>query len=130
MQTDCQALYSALLQQGKVPASKIPPLPSVLFDVTHAIQAVSVFRSLLPFLGKGLRKTVLPALELREKNILISVGYFGSMKATHDRQVFAAIGAAVVALRTIPPKITPLIRSLTNSIKVRLRCLSSLRSNN
>lgn len=120
IQVDCHALYSAFESQGKVPSSKVPQLSAGSFSSIQANQAISGFEALIPLMGKGTNKTVLPALEERKKKLVVAMSYHDATKATHDRQVFAALGGAVVALRVIPAKVTPIIRSITTSIKVRL----------
>lgn len=118
LQTDCKALYASFGQQGKVPADKLPSVASV-FPFQIAQQVAGSFNALVPLMGKGVRKNVLPALEERQRKIVSAIGYYEATKSKHDRQVFAALGGAVVALRVIPAKLTPVIRSITNSIKVR-----------
>lgn len=118
LQGDCKALYTAFGQQGKVPADKLPTVPSpASFSIQQAQQAATSFPVLQSLMGKGVRKTVLPALEERQRKIVTAIGYYEATKAKHDRQVFAALGSAVVAMRAIPAKLTPVIRSITNSIK-------------
>ena len=119
IQADCQGLYGAFGQQGKIPADKLPSVPSDgTFTIRQAQQASANFDALARMMGKATAKEVLPALEERRRKILTAVGYFEVVKGKHDRQVYAAIGGALVALRAIPAKITPVIRSITNSIKV------------
>lgn len=117
LQTECQALYAAFGQQGKVLADKLPVVASN-FGILQAQQVAGSFNTLVPLMGKGVRKNVLPALQERHRKIVSAIGYYEANKAKHDRQVFAALGGAVVALRVIPAKLTPVIRSITNSIKV------------
>ena len=117
LQADCKALYAAFGQQGKVPADQLPTVPSS-FSIQHAQQAASSFPVLQSLMGKSVRKNVLPGLEERQRKIVSAIGYYEATKAKHDRQVFAALGGAIVAMRVIPAKLTPVIRSITNSIKV------------
>lgn len=117
IQSDCQALYAAFATQGKVPADKLPSLGAV-FGIQQAHQVAKSFDALVPHLGRGAKKMALPLLEERQRKIVTSIGYYEATKSKHDRQVFAALGGAVIALRVIPAKLTPVIRSITNSIKV------------
>lgn len=120
IRADCQALYAIFSTQGKVSSDKMPSLPAS-FGIEQAQQIVNSFNALVQMMGKGARKTtVLPILEERRRKIEAAIGYYGAVKSKHDRQVFASLGGAVVALRAIPVKISALIRSITNSIKVRL----------
>lgn len=125
IQLDCHALYAAFESSGKVPAENVPSLSAGSFSIVQAQQAISGFDRLIPLMGKGTKKDVLPVLEEKKRKLIIAVSYFEGTKHKHDRQVFAAIGGAVVALRVIPAKVTPVIRSLTNSIKVRSSLLLS-----
>jgi hypothetical protein len=122
LQMDCQGLYAAFGSQGMVPASKVPTLGGA-FGIQQAHQVAKSFDVLVPLIGKAVKATAFPLLEERHHKILMAIGYYEATKAKHDRQVFAAIGGAVIALRVIPAKLTPLIRCITNSIKA-----SSLRS--
>lgn len=118
IEMDCRALYTVFGGQGKVPADKLPVVPSV-FGVQQAQQVAGSFDALVQLMGKGAkRKSVLPVLEDWHRKIVSSIGYYQATKAKYDRQVFAGLGAAVVALKAIPSKISPVIRSITNSIKV------------
>lgn len=119
LQTDCQVLYSLFGQQGKVPAPKLPVVPAI-FGLQQARQVLTSFDALVPLMGRGTKKTVLPALDDQHRKISAAVGYYEARKARHDRQAYAALAGALVALRVIPAKVTPLIRSITTSIKVRL----------
>jgi TATA-binding protein-associated factor len=115
-----QTLYTIFEQRGKISVDKIPKCPPLDgFTIAHARQALTNYDALVLLLGKNGKKVLLFIEEQRRK-IETALGYFDATKAKHDRQVFAALGGTVVALRAIPTKITPLVRSITASIKVRL----------
>ncbi|BGP38652.1 TATA-binding protein-associated factor mot1 [Rhodotorula kratochvilovae] len=116
LRQDCTAFYAAFGTQGKVPAAKLPSVPDV-FGLAHAQMVANSLNALVPLMQVKSKKEVLPALEERHRKVLGGIAYFEGVKARHDRQVFAALGGAVIALQAIPAKITPLIRSVTNSIK-------------
>ncbi|GAA6002172.1 hypothetical protein JCM10207_003108 [Rhodosporidiobolus poonsookiae] len=116
IRTDCTAFYAAFGSQGKVPAAKLPSVPDV-FSIQAANLVASSFGSLVPLVMAKSKKAVLPALEERQRKVQGGISYFEGVKARHDRQVYAAVGSAIIALGAIPTKITPLIRSITNSIK-------------
>lgn len=121
---DCHAFLAALESAGKFPAGKVPSIPKdSSFSIIQAQQAITSFDRIAPFLTSKGKQTALPMLEERKRKIVISIGYFELTKVKYDRQVFAAMGGAVVALGIIPAKVTPIIRSLTTSIKV---CFSNL----
>ncbi|BGP14619.1 TATA-binding protein-associated factor mot1 [Rhodosporidiobolus nylandii] len=116
LRTDCIAFYAAFGSQGKVPSPKLPSVPDA-FGIQQAHLVANSFQALVPLMTCKSKKAVLPGLEERQRKIETGVSYFEGVKAKHDRQVYAAIGGAVIALGAIPAKITPLIRSITNSIK-------------
>jgi len=118
LRADSTAFYAAFGTQGKVPADKLPSVPDV-FGVAQAQLVADSFSALVSLMQAKSKKAVLPSLEERQRKVLGGIAYFEGVKARHDRQVFAALGGAVIALQAIPAKITPLIRSVTNSIKVR-----------
>lgn len=134
---ECQGLLSAFVTDGKIPQSVIPVLPTSLdptsppaelFTVDVAGQvAGSTFDALVKRLGKAPAKTALPMLKERQMKIVSSIGYYMAMKDKHDRQVSAAVAGAVIALRVLPGKLNPVIRSIMNGVKVRC-CLIFLSS--
>ncbi|GAA6004805.1 DNA-binding ATPase [Rhodotorula paludigena] len=115
LRADCTAFYTALGTQGKVPAAKLPSVPDV-FGVQQAQMVANSFKALVSLMPATAKKA-LPALEERQRKVTAGIAYFEGVKAKHDRQVYAALGGAVIALQAVPAKITPLIRSVTNSIK-------------
>ncbi|GAA5886029.1 hypothetical protein JCM5296_007067 [Sporobolomyces johnsonii] len=120
LRADCAALYATFTQAGKVPPTKMPSIPEPeSFTLQHAQQVASSFNALVQLIGvkPAAKKTVLPQLEERLRKVTSGIGYFEATRGKHERQVFAALGGAVIALQAIPAKITPLIRSVTNSIK-------------
>lgn len=120
VRSDCTALYACFTSQGKVPADRLPSIPEP-FGRNQADLVTRSYEALMAIVPAKAKKVALPQLEERYKQLLGSVAYHDSAKSRYDRQVFAALGSAVIALKSIPAKITPLIRSVTNSIKVRLR---------
>ena len=127
--SECQNLLSAFVSEGKVPANVVPTLPSSLdasgppadlFSVEIAGQVAGPsFDALVQRLPKTTAKVVLPGLRERQMKIVSSIGYYLSMKDKHDRQVSAAVASAVIALRVMPAKLNPVIRSIMNGVKVR-----------
>ena len=121
LRADCVALYNTLAQQGKVSSAKLPSIPeSSEFTLSSAQQVEASYSALLPHLNlkPAAKKALLPQLEERYRKVESGIAYFESTKAKHERMVSAALGGALVALKAIPAKMTPLIRSVTNSIKV------------
>ena len=121
IQLDCQALYTLFHKQGKVPQAKLPVVPALAsFGILQARTIANSFDELVKLVtSPAARKTALPVLEEQHRKIVLAAGYYEASKARHDRMVYAALGGAVVALRVIPVKLTPVIRSITSSIKVR-----------
>jgi TATA-binding protein-associated factor len=126
--SECQALLSAFAVEGKVSKDKIPTLPkrvdplsasSATFSLVTAQTAIGAhFDALAGLLGKNAQKTVLPSLKDRQRKVMGSIGYFAVMKERYDVQVSAAIAGALVALRVMPSKFGPVIKSVMDSIKV------------
>ncbi|KAL8276295.1 hypothetical protein RQP46_011323 [Phenoliferia psychrophenolica] len=116
IQLDCQALYTLFAKQGKVPAAKMPIVPAV-FGIQQARQVAASYDALIALTSPTARKVILPTLEEQHRKVVTAAGYYEATKARHDRQVYAALGGAVIALRVIPAKLTPVIRSITSSIK-------------
>ncbi|KAK4051936.1 TATA-binding protein-associated factor mot1 [Microbotryomycetes sp. JL201] len=114
----CSDLYTALSNQGKVPDSKMPGLPTgQTFTLRQAAQVVANYQALLPHIGKGVKEEVLESLEARKRVIDSAIAVCTAQKDRWDMQTNAALGAATVALQSVPAKITPIIRSITNSVK-------------
>jgi TATA-binding protein-associated factor len=119
--SECLGLYQVFQQQGKVPAATIPTLNREGFTLARAQQAVKAdFEALVPHIGRGLKKSALPVLEERRRKVIADIGLLQESKERQDVQLMAAAGAAVIVLGAIPAKLNPLIRSIMNSIKVRL----------
>ena len=128
IQTDCQALMTAFNVEGKVSKDRIPSLPSTIdslgsssgsFSLATAQTVISShFDALAKLLSKHASKSVLPSLKDRQMRIMMSVGKYGVMKERYDTQVMAGIGGALVALRTLPAKIGPVVKAIMDSIKV------------
>ncbi|GAA5821317.1 hypothetical protein JCM11251_004568 [Rhodosporidiobolus azoricus] len=116
IRADCVALYGAFGLQGKVPPAKLPSVPDV-FGIAQAHVVANSYNALLALVTAKNKKTVLSNLENQQQKVKGGIAYFENVKEKHDRQVYAALGGAVIALQEIPAKITPLIRSITNSIK-------------
>lgn len=116
---DCASLYACFATQGKVPADRLPSVPEP-FGRDQADIVIKSYVALMALIPPKAKKAALPQLEERYQQILSAIAYHDTAKSRYDRQVYAALGGAVIASKAIPAKITPLIRSVTNSIKVRL----------
>ncbi|CAO1627101.1 unnamed protein product [Jaminaea pallidilutea] len=127
IQLECQALLRAFQQEGKVAKGKIPTLPTKVdplgkeadaFTCEMAETSVTrLFDDLVAEIGPKTRKQALPILQDRQRKIIASIGFYREAKDKQDTQVLAAVSAAVIALKTLPAKLNPLIRSIMNSVK-------------
>lgn len=128
IQAESQGLVNAFAVEGKVKRDKLPELPTTVDALREADDVFSLatarsvamthFETLSTALSKAMTKTVLPALKERQRKLLSSIGLFVVMKEKYDVQVFAAMAGAMVALRTMPAKLNPIIRSIMNGVKV------------
>ncbi|CAG8585522.1 5915_t:CDS:10, partial [Racocetra fulgida] len=134
---ECQALLNTFVSVGKIDSAVIPTLPShvlgeviqsdalfPLFSIETAVElSAATFNNLLAQVtgvdGKSTqaRSDERQALNDRKRRVLSSIGYYESTKQKNDVVVFAAVAGAVVALRALPPKLNPVVRSIMNSIK-------------
>ncbi|KAK4058278.1 TATA-binding protein-associated factor mot1 [Microbotryomycetes sp. JL221] len=114
----CTGLYTALSKQGQVPDSRMPEMPAGQnFTLRQATQVAANYQALQPYLGKGIKVETIESLEGRKRVLDSTIAVCARQKERHDMQTSAALGAAVIALQAIPVKITPVIRSITNSVK-------------
>ncbi|GAA5936334.1 DNA-binding ATPase [Sporobolomyces koalae] len=120
LRLDCVALYAAFSGPGKVSEAKLPTIPDLVnFTQATAQQVQTSYAALLPHLGlkPAAKKNLLPQLEERYRKVESGLAYLEANKTKQERMVFAALGGALIALKAIPAKMTPLIRSVTSSIK-------------
>ncbi|RHZ83144.1 hypothetical protein Glove_99g122 [Diversispora epigaea] len=132
---ECQAMLNTFVSVGKVNSNIIPPLPShvlgeiiqtdnstSLFGIETAAEfSTDVFNNLLSHVSVKNRRSsnddVQSQLQDRQRRVVSSIGFYEASKQKNDTIVFAAIAGAVVALRVLPSKLNPIIRSIMNSIK-------------
>lgn len=127
IQMDCSALYRAFGSDGRVAKAKIPALPAAVdplgvdpnaFTPGTAQRVVTTdFDALMAAVGPRVRKTAAPILEDRRNKIIAGLAFYKDAKDKQDTQVYAAVSAALIALKTLPPKLNPIIRSIMNSVK-------------
>ncbi|CAG8530565.1 8145_t:CDS:10 [Ambispora leptoticha] len=130
---ECQALLNSFVSDAKISLDLIPSLPTNVlgepgnadnsyFCVETAVHIVSdTFDQLSANIHKN-RKSIIEALDDRKRRVLSSIGFYESSKQKLDTNVYAAISGAIVALRVLPPKLNPVIRSIMNSIKTEENC--------
>ncbi|MBW0488226.1 hypothetical protein O181_027941 [Austropuccinia psidii MF-1] len=115
---DIEGLLASFVSLGKVPPEKIPKLPISSFGIEHAAQIINHdYHSLIPLVARGNKKAAMASLEDRQQKLAALVIMFERDKVVFDTRLDAAVATAVVALREIPGKISPLIKGLTQSIK-------------
>lgn len=122
-----QGLYNFLERDAKVPKSKVPSLPSTVDTLGHKSGAFTIevakgvvgkgYESLVELIPVKNRKTVLPILQDRRQRLITDVGFYQSIKEKQDTQVGASVAGAAIALKTMPSKLNPVIRSIMNSVK-------------
>lgn len=124
---DSEGLFATFASLGKVPADQIPKLPATDFTIDSALKVVNQdYLSLVPLLGRVSKKAAMASLEDRRRKLQHVISIYERDKIMFDTQLDATVASAVVALREIPGKISPLIKGLTNSIKVGNVVLSSI----
>ena len=130
--TECHALLNAFTVEGKISKDKIPTLPNKVDPLSQSINVFSLatshhatgeqFDALVQMLSKNgnksVLKTVLPSLEDRRRKVMSSIGHYSMMKERYDVQVSAAVAGALIALRVMPSKFGPVIKSVMDGIKV------------
>ena len=116
---NCQQLVGIFRNKGKVPATKLVTLlPAANFSLQQARQIVGPdFAALSSFVKPQARAVAQPLLEELRQKIVTEINRMEALKDSMDTQVFAALAAAAISLRTIPSKLNPLIRSLMNGLK-------------
>lgn len=132
IQSDCQALLVSFSTEGKVSKDRIPELPRQIDPLSNSLDCFSLstahtaitthFNALAKLLPKGTSKIVLPLLQEKQRKVMASVGRYSVMKERYDIQVFSGLASALISLRTMPPKMGPVIKAIMDSIKVCDSC--------
>lgn len=118
--THCQQLLGIFKNKGKTPENHLPVLdpPHLGFSLGRAQQLAGIdFHALLNLVPAKARPAAQPLLQELANRIQVESVRTAALKEAMDIQVFASIAGAVVALKQIPSKLNPLIRSLMNGIK-------------
>lgn len=115
IETSCRYLDNLL--RSLLPHKVVPTfIPAVGFALQHAHAMIEQLPALLKLLPTGPQSS-LADLSERHAKLRQAVDYYEHLVAQHDRQVLAAVGGAMIALGALPPKLTPVIRSITTSLK-------------
>ena len=129
IQAECQALLNAFTTEGKVSKDKIPTLPTKVDPLSSSASVFSLstaqtaigphFDALLKLVKAAVRSTALPSLQGKQRKIMASIGYFSIMKERYDIQVSTAVCGALIALRVMPAKFGPVVKSVMDGVRVR-----------
>jgi TATA-binding protein-associated factor len=129
LHSDCIGLVSAFATEGKIPKEKLPRVPSKIdplgkdsdsFTLEMAQMIVeTTFDQLVKLLSKSISAQALPALTKRRYKAMASYGYFVTSKERYDVQVSTAVCGALIALRVMPAKFGPVVKSVMDGVKVR-----------
>jgi TATA-binding protein-associated factor len=88
------------------------------FTIAQARLAVDWLDNLHNSFIKPKKKKDGARIEDAKRSIREYIYVFEENKGVADIQVLAAFGAAAISLKSMPPKVTPLIKSIMNSLKV------------
>ncbi|KAI8070902.1 hypothetical protein BC940DRAFT_294717 [Gongronella butleri] len=126
---ESQALLNAFSEAGGNNVPTLPPHvvgdapPEYQGDVFHIDTATWVVSTAYDPLIKNLppktakKKAILQGIEDRQRRVVASIGFYADLKEKIERRVFAATAGAVVSLGALPKVLSPLVRSIMNSIK-------------
>ncbi|EFI28392.1 Mot1 [Coprinopsis cinerea okayama7 len=123
---ECAALLQAFHSDCKLPMSSIPNLgqevditgtaPGAFTIDTARVALGSHYTRLRDSLGRTKKKELAVLAERREK-IEASITRYMELKAQNDNRVSASFAAAFVSLRTVPDKVSPIVKGIMNGVK-------------
>ncbi|PCH38434.1 SNF2 chromatin remodeling protein [Wolfiporia cocos MD-104 SS10] len=123
---ECYNLLQSFAYDCKISHSAIPSLGTEV-DVTgtkpdcftiHTAQAAvgDMFTKLKDMLGRT-KKRELAIIKEKRVKVISSIERYIEVKAQYDVRVAAAFAAAFVAFKSIPDKVSPIVKGIMNSIK-------------
>ena len=125
---ECTTLLQSFALDCKLPMSAVPSLGNEIditgmnpggFTIDTAQAAVgAMYARLKESLGKTRRKE-LSVINEKRASIMANIERYGEIKEQHDVRVAAAFAAAFIAFRGTPDKVSPVVKGIMNSIKVR-----------
>lgn len=125
---ECTTLLQSFSVDCKLPMSAVPSLGNEIditgtnpggFTIDTAQAAVgAMYTRLKESLGKSRRKE-LSIIGEKRTNVMINIERYDEIKEQHDVRVAAAFAAAFIAFRGTPDKVSPVVKGIMNSIKVR-----------
>lgn len=128
VRTQCQQLIHLFRDHGKVPHSKLPVLPVVVqgeaeagpnaFSVATAEKCVGDdFEKLKKAMSPGQRLIAIQQLNEARAVTTSAIEEAKVVKAARDVRVKAGAACAMVAMRVLPKKPSPLIKGIMDSVK-------------
>lgn len=127
IQRQSQGLYAAFTRDGKVKKDRVPTLPSTVDPTGQSRDAFTLdmakgvvgagYEGLMAHISSKVKEAARPTLDDRRAKLIAEIGFYQSIKDKQDSQVAASAAAATIALRALPSKLNPVIRSIMNSIK-------------
>jgi TATA-binding protein-associated factor len=104
------------------PAAGIPRAVSMgnpgFFTIASAKASLEWFDGLHNLFQKPKKKRDVARIDDAKKAIRELIYTFEERKSLQDLRVYAALAGAAISLKNMPPKLTPLIKGITNSLKV------------
>jgi len=116
LQNECEALLMTLAKVGKLQAKDLPSLPKP-FTLDFASQLIASLSQLTLKMSKINAAKAQPRITEQQSKTINLLAFCTTRKERHDIQYFSGIANACIALKAIPIKLNPLIKSLMNSIK-------------
>lgn len=124
--SDCTNLLQLFVQDCKIPISMVPFLGSRIdiygndpnaFTIKLAHDAVgSEFTKLKDSLGRTKKREIAVLVEKRQQ-VVASIDRYDELKVQYDTRVSAAFAAAFVALKSVPAKVSPVVKGIMNGVK-------------
>ena len=119
--TLCFQVLSIYKNKGQVPAERIPDISvsnqDFTLDRASSVVGGKEFDALNTLLTEKGRAAAQSLLDELRQRIQIQIARTEALKEAQDVQVYSAIAGAVVAIRVLPAKMNPLIRSAMNGLK-------------
>ena len=102
----------------------MPRLPTPFSAAAASAITGATYTQLAGLIPRGSKTAAVPQLEERKARIETTAALLKAETDRYNVRLYAQLGCAAVALKVIPPKLNPLIKSLMDSIKVS--CPTSL----
>jgi TATA-binding protein-associated factor len=130
IQMDCSAILQSFHLECKLPMSSIPGIPQDCditgtvpgaFTIDVARMAIGTYYNRLrDSLGRAKKKELAAISERRDK-VEVNITRYTEIKVQNDNRVSAAFASAFVSLRTVPDKVSPVVKGIMNGVKVYVK---------